>query len=248
MCLKALNSNFKLTQTYIFTLILLGIYIKKIPIINMTVKETLVENGAATKRILFKSMELIMKNLQENMEHLNKPKYFEFTQKFIDIVYEGIVNKRRFFLLASGRSAFILQCFATRLVHLGAEIYMVTNLASNPAIRKEDILIVLSGSGTTPIVVSMLQTIVDSIRPKKIVSITSHPETKVGQMGDITIKLIGRTKRDIIVEGDDRAILTPEGTAFEQVAFTYLDAIVAELAIRLGKTNEDLLKSHSETT
>lgn len=205
-------------------------------------------NGKARK-ILFESMELIMKNLQDNMEHLNKPKYFKHTQKFIELIYDGIVNKRRFFLLASGRSAFILQCFATRLVHLGARPYMITNLRSNPAMRVKDILIVLSGSGTTEIVVSMLNSYVNKIKPYGIVSITSHPETTIGRIGDITIKLIGRTKRDReIGEGDDTAILTPEGTAFEQVAFTYLDAIIAELAIRLGKSNDDLLGKHADFT
>jgi len=106
-------------------------------------------NGKA-KEILFQSMELILKNLQENMQHLGKPKYFAHTQKFIELMHDAILNKRRFFLLASGRSAFILQCFATRLVHLGARPYMITNLTSNPAMREKDILIVLSGSGTPP--------------------------------------------------------------------------------------------------
>ncbi len=211
----------------------------------MMVEENQKVNGKARK-ILFQSMELILKNLQDNIEHLNKPKYFKHTQKFIELIYDGIVNKRRFFLLASGRSAFILQCFATRLVHLGARPYMITNLTSNPAMRDKDILIVLSGSGTTEIVVSMLNSYVNKIEPYGIVSITSHPETTIGRMGDITIKLIGRTKKDrIIGEGDDTAILTPEGTAFEQVAFTYLDAIIAELAIRLGKSNDDLLGKHA---
>ena len=204
-------------------------------------------NGKA-KEILFQSMELILKNLQENMQHLGKPKYFAHTQKFIELVHDGLVNKRKFFLLASGRSAFILQCFATRLVHLGAEVYMVTNLASMPSLTKNDILIVLSGSGTTAIVVSLLKNYVNTIKPYGIVTITSHPETIIGRVADITIKLKGRTKRDKIDLHDDTAILTPEGTAFEQVAFTYLDAIIAELAIKMGRTNDDLLKAHSEST
>jgi len=213
----------------------------------MTTEENSEVNGKA-KAILFESMKLIMKNLQDNMEHLNKPKHFKHTQKFIQIVHEGIVNKRRFFLLASGRSAFILQCFATRLVHIGAKVFMITNLASNPALREKDILIVLSGSGTTPIVVSMLNNYVNQLKPHAIVTITSHPETTIGRMGDVTIKLKGRTKRDRAADDDDSAILTPEGTAFEQVAFTYLDAIIAELAIKLGKTNKDMLKEHSVST
>jgi 6-phospho-3-hexuloisomerase len=209
------------------------------------VKEELKVNSK-TKEILFQSMELIMNNLKQNMEHLAKPKYFKHTQKFIELLYDALVNKRKFFLLASGRSAFILQCFATRLVHLGADVYLVTNLASIPSLTKDDILIVLSGSGTTAIVVSLLKSYVNSVKPYGIVSITSHPETIIGRIGDITIKLKGRSKRDHIDLNDDTALLTPEGTAFEQVAFTYLDAIIAELAVKCGRTNEDLLKKHSE--
>jgi 6-phospho-3-hexuloisomerase len=213
-------------------------------------EETEIQNGVKingkAKRILFRSMEVIMQNLKENIDHLGEN--FKYTQKFIDAIHDGLVNRRRFFLLASGRSAFILQCFATRLVHLGAKTFIVTNLASLPKLRKKDILIVLSGSGTTSIVVSLLKNYVNTVKPYKIICITSHPETLIGRVGDITIKLIGRTKRDDVCEPDDTAILTPEGTAFEQVAFTYLDAIVAELAIKLGKTNEDLLKKHAEST
>ncbi|MFW9897684.1 MAG: SIS domain-containing protein [Candidatus Thorarchaeota archaeon] len=211
----------------------------------MSEKNTAQVNNSA-RHVLFQSMDRILTNLRDNMEHLSKPKYFKYTQKFIDLVYDGLKNKRRFFLLASGRSAFILQCFATRLVHLGAEVYMITNLASIPALRRKDILIVLSGSGTTNIVVSLLETYVNTVKPYGIVAITSHPDTIIGRIGDITIKLKGRTKRDRGKEGEE-AILTPEGTMFEAVAFTYLDAIIAELAIRMGKANDDLLKAHSET-
>jgi len=209
----------------------------------MTETNDLGINGEA-KRILFQSMELIMNNIKANIDHLDKN--FKYTKKFIDLVHDGLLNQRRFFLLASGRSAFILQCFATRLVHLGAEVHVVTNLASMPALRKKDILIVLSGSGTTGIVVSLLNNYVNTVKPYGIVTITSHPETVIGRIGDITIKLKGRTKRDKFV--GDTAVLAPEGTMFEIAAFCYLDAIIAELAIKMGKTNRDLLKKHSQGT
>jgi D-arabinose 5-phosphate isomerase GutQ len=155
---------------------------------NMETVKGVKVNGKA-REILFQSMELIMNNLQGNMDHLNKPKYFKHTQRFIELVYDGLTNKRKFFLLASGRSAFILQCFATRLVHLGAEVYMVTNLASMPALSKDDILIVLSGSGTTPIVVSLLKNYVNTVKPYGIVTITSHPETIIGRVGEVIVTI-----------------------------------------------------------
>ena len=197
------------------------------------------------KENLFRAMKIMMENLEDNRIHLQKDKYFQYTQKLIDLVYNGLKNNRKFFLLASGRSAFILQCFATRLVHLGANVYLVTNLASIPALTNEDVLIVLSGSGTTSIVVSLLSNYVNAVKPYGIIVITSHPSSIIGRMGDITIKLKGRTKRDKPEPQDDQAILTPEGTNFEIAAFVYLDSIIAELAVKMGKTNEDLLKKHS---
>jgi 6-phospho-3-hexuloisomerase len=205
------------------------------------------EVDSKSKEILFRAMELIMQNLDANVEHLKKDRYFKNTQDFIELVHDGLTNKRKFFLLASGRSAFILQCFATRLVHLGAEVYIVTNLASIPSLTKNDILIILSGSGTTDIVVSLLKNYVNTVKPYGIVAITSHPETIIGRAGDITIKLKGRTKREKDTGPSDTALLTPEGTQFEIAAFVYLDAIIAELAVKMGKTNLDMLKRHSES-
>jgi len=205
------------------------------------------EVNGRTKENLFRAMQLMINNLEANQIHLQKDKYFRFTQKFIELVYDGLKHERKFFLLASGRSAFILQAFSTRLVHLGANIYMVTNLASIPALTEKDILIILSGSGTTSIVVSLLSNYINAVKPYGVVVITSHPSSIIGRMGDITIKLKGRTKRDRPDPQDDSAILSPEGTAFEIAAFVYLDSIIAELAIRMGKTNEDLLKKHSES-
>jgi len=209
--------------------------------------ENHIEVNGRAKENLFRAMKLMMQNLEANQIHLQKDKYFKYTQKFIELVYDGIINKRKFFLLASGRSAFILQCFATRLVHLGADVYMVTNLASIPALTEDDILIILSGSGTTSIVVSLLSNYVNSVKPYGIIVITSHPSSIIGRMGDITIKLKGRTKQDRPDPMDDQAILTPEGTNFEIAAFVYLDSIIAELAVKMGRTNADLLKKHSES-
>lgn len=192
-------------------------------------------------KILFRSMYKIMDNLKENIEHLKNN--LDGTKKFIDLIMKAIHDKRHMFLLASGRSAFILQAFATRLVHLGAKPYIVTNLASIPRIKDGDYLIVLSGSGTTPLVEKLLRTYVGDCEPKAIIVITSYPKSVIGRLGDLTIKLLGRTKRDRKTM-DDTAKLTPEGTAFEQVAFTYLDAVIAETASRLQIDNDKMSAAH----
>ncbi|MHA1791376.1 MAG: SIS domain-containing protein [Promethearchaeota archaeon] len=205
-------------------------------------KKSSPKNSDLKSQILFQSMNKIGENLKENIEHLKKN--FENTSKFIELIMQAIKERKNIFLLASGRSAFILQCFATRLVHLGANVYIVTNLASIPRIRDGDYLIVLSGSGTTPLVEKILRTYVGDCVPASIIVITSYPKSVIGRLGDLTIKLLGRTKKDTGHAMDDTAKLTPEGTAFEQIAFTYLDAVIAELAVRMHIDNKKMSDAH----
>jgi 6-phospho-3-hexuloisomerase len=185
----------------------------------------------------------IMDNLKDNIEHLKNQ--YTTTKKFIIHMMEAVKRQKNIFLLASGRSAFILECFATRLVHLEAKPYIVTNLASIPRIKNGDYLIVLSGSGTTPIVEKLLRSYVQDCEPAAVIVITSYPKSVIGRLGDVTIQLKGRTKRDQVSDMSDTAVLTPEGTAFEQVAFTYLDAIIAELALKLDMDNKKMSDAHA---
>ncbi|MHA1683869.1 MAG: SIS domain-containing protein [Promethearchaeota archaeon] len=200
------------------------------------------EKSTGEDAILFKSMLKIMDNLKENIDYIRKN--IDSTKKFVNHLNAAICNKKNIFLLASGRSAFILECFATRLVHLGAKPYIVTNLASIPRIRSGDYLIVLSGSGTTSLVEKLMRTYVGDCEPETIIVITSYPKSVIGRLGDLTIKLLGRTKADKGHDMDDTAKLTPEGTAFEQVAFTYLDAIIAEIASNLKIDNDKMSAAH----
>jgi 6-phospho-3-hexuloisomerase len=188
-----------------------------------------------------RSMKRIQQNLQENLTHVGE--HFEHTESFLQILEHVKREGKRIYLLASGRSGFILQCFQTRLIHLDYDVHFVTNLTTFPEMTDGDTLIVLSGSGTTAIVTSLVKIYVNSVRIGNLVVITSYPQTLLGRLGNPTIRLIGRVKSDDSF-GDD-AMLTPEGTAFEQVAFTYLDGVIAELARRLNRSNQDMLDSHS---
>ncbi|KPJ68548.1 MAG: 6-phospho 3-hexuloisomerase, partial [Syntrophobacter sp. DG_60] len=65
-------------------------------------------------------------------------------KKFIEI----IINSPRIYVVGAGRSGMVARAFAMRLVHLGRKVFVVGETVT-PALRKEDTLLAVSGSGKT---------------------------------------------------------------------------------------------------
>ncbi|MCK5304007.1 MAG: 6-phospho-3-hexuloisomerase, partial [Candidatus Heimdallarchaeota archaeon] len=97
----------------------------------------------------------------------------------------------------------------------------------------------------TPIVKAMLETYL--IYNPFVIVLTSYPQSLIGRLGDVTVKLKGRTKSDLNrrSKGLD-STLAPEGTAFEQAALAFLDGIVAELAVSLHRDEKSLSELHNQ--
>jgi 6-phospho-3-hexuloisomerase len=195
------------------------------------------------KPVIFRAMELMVDNLEENIQHMTE--HYEYVQQVRDRLMDDILKEKRIYILASGRSAMVGQMFQTRLEHFGVESRFITNTRSVPKLREGDTIIVISGSGTTPIVKAMVETYL--IYNPFVIVLTSYPNSVIGRLGDVTVKLKGRTKSDIQRrnKGLD-STLSPEGTAFEHAALAFLDGIVAELAVSLHRDEESLLNEHNQ--
>ena len=201
--------------------------------------------GSKKDGTFLRAMQLITDNIQKNIEFLRTEA--ATVTKFVDIIEKTARDGHCIFVVGSGRSAMVGQMFQTRLEHLNVPVYFITNSRSVPHLHKEDLLIVISGSGRTTIVKAIIENYLD--QNPRIISITSYPESWIGRMSDLVVKLIGRTKIDIARrEKGEEASLTPEGTQFEIASAVFLDGVIAELVKRFNKTNEDLLAEHSQTT
>jgi 6-phospho-3-hexuloisomerase len=188
--------------------------------------------------VIFRALELMVENLEENIAHMSE--HYEYVQQVRDRLLEDILSKKRIYILASGRSAMVGQMFQTRLEHFGVESRFITNTRSVPRLREGDSIIVISGSGTTPIVKAMVETYL--VYNPFVIVLTSYPNSVIGRLGDVTVKLKGRTKSDL--ERRSRGLdstLAPEGTAFEHAALAFLDGVVAELAVSLHRDEASLL-------
>ncbi|MDH5811996.1 MAG: 6-phospho-3-hexuloisomerase [Candidatus Methanomethylicaceae archaeon] len=169
-------------------------------------------------------------------------------EKMIQILLEAMQGNKKILIVGAGRSGLAGRAFAMRLMHLGFNVYVFGDVIT-PAVGEGDIVIAISGSGTTKIIVTAA-TAAKEVRAK-VIAITSHKDSPLAKLADHVIAIPGRTKlatesdytiRQILGEHEP---LAPLGTLFEITLNIFLDSLIAELMYRLGKTEQDLKKRHA---
>ncbi len=152
------------------------------------------------------------------------------------------------FVMGLGRSGLMARAFAMRLMHLGISVYVVGETIT-PAITSEDCLLAISGSGETLSIVSAAE--MAQKRNAKIIAVTSYVESTLSKMANLVVHIKGRTKIDSEKNYLTRQIngkhqsLSPLGTLFEVTTLIFLDGIIAQLMVEMGKTEEDLKARHT---
>lgn len=152
----------------------------------------------------------------------------------IDKLMTEILQARRVFVVGVGRVMLMLQAFVKRLNHLGVESYYVGEI-NEPAISKDDLLIVGSGSGETVIPVSITK-VAKKFSPK-IAYIGSNCSSSVCKMADIRVRIPCRTKLGL---QDEIKTQQPMSSLFEQSILLICD-IVCLLIIERCHINMDKL-------
>jgi len=169
-------------------------------------------------------------------------------EKGISMLLENLEKGRKILILGAGRSGLAARAFAMRLMHLGFNVYVFGETIT-PGMGENDLVISISGSGSTKLIVTASNAARDV--KAKILAITSHTDSPLAKVADHCIIIPGRTKlaaekdytvRQILGEHEP---LAPLGTLFEITLNVFLDSLVAELMQRLGKTEQDLRKRHA---
>jgi len=166
----------------------------------------------------------------------------------IETLLDAYKRGARILIIGAGRSGLVGRAFAMRLMHLGFQVYVLGDTIT-PSIRKDDVVIAISGSGRTKLIVTAAE-VAKSIGAK-VIAITTYADSPLAQISDVVVRVPGRTK--IAAEEDYFArqilgiyeSLAPLGTLFEDTAMVFLDGVIAELMVRLGKTEEDLRAQHA---
>ncbi|NHV45679.1 MAG: 6-phospho-3-hexuloisomerase [Candidatus Verstraetearchaeota archaeon] len=166
----------------------------------------------------------------------------------INILLDVLQNNRKILIVGVGRSGLAGKAFAMRLMHLGFNVYVLGDTIT-PAVYEGDVVIAISGSGTTRLVITAASA-AKEVRAK-VIAITSHRDSPLAKIADHIVIVPGRTK--IATESDytirqilgEHEPLVPLGTLFEITLNVFFDSLVAELMQRLGKTEQDLKKRHA---
>jgi len=151
-------------------------------------------------------------------------------------------------IIGVGRSGLIGKAFAMRLMHLDFDVYVMGETIT-PAIGHGDLIIAISGSGTTKLAVTAAE--IGKEVGARIIAVTSHPNSDLGKIADHVVQIRGRTK---IAKEKDYFLrqltgvhepLAPLGTIFELSAMIFFDSLVAELIKKLGKSEGELHRKHA---
>jgi 6-phospho-3-hexuloisomerase len=172
----------------------------------------------------------------------------EEIENFVKTIEEIYRANKKILVVGVGRSGLVGRAFAMRLRHLGARSYVVGETIT-PSVEEGDLLVAISGSGSTQVVVTAAETA--KKMKAKVAAVTSYYDSPLGRLADIVVFVPGRTKLASMDDYFARQILgiheplSPLGTLFEDTAMVVLDAIIAELMKRLGKNESDLAKRHA---
>ncbi|MFZ1038605.1 MAG: 6-phospho-3-hexuloisomerase [Candidatus Bathyarchaeia archaeon] len=186
----------------------------------------------------------IIECIKLSIEELN----LNEVEKLIELLLKA--KDEKIFTVGMGRSGFVARSFALRLMNLGFNVYFLGETIT-PAAEKGDLLIAISGTGTTKMVLTASSAAKEI--GAKVIAITSFPESPLSQLADLVVTVKGRTKAGLPREEDylarqiigEREPLTPLGSIFENNCMVFLDSLIVELMHRLGRTEADLKRRHA---
>jgi 6-phospho-3-hexuloisomerase len=140
-----------------------------------------------------------------------------------DKLVDCILRSKKVFVAGAGRSGLMVRAFAMRMMQMGIEAYVVGETVT-PNLGKDDLLIIGSGSGETKSLVPMAEKA--KSLGGSVVIVTISPESTIGEIADITVKLPGSPKDQT---GSGYKTVQPMGALFEQTLLVFCDAVILKM-------------------
>lgn len=136
----------------------------------------------------------------------------------------------RIFFSGQGRSGLSAQMAAMRFMHLGRRSHFVGE-ATAPSVRAGDQLVLVSGSGQTPVSVGFAR--IARAEQAEVLLVTHQEVSPLRELADHTIVLPAAHSEQF------------GGTLFEQSALIVLDAVLWDLMSDVGTAPEAMLHNHT---
>lgn len=171
--------------------------------------------------------------LEENRQLAEKVPYDQ-----VAAILPFISQAERIFVIGAGRSGLSLRSAAMRLMHLGLTVFVAGEITT-PAIRKGDLLIAASGSGTTSTLVTAAKKAADA--GAQVIALTTTDQSPLAELAVKVVIIPAQQKQD-----HGGAISKQyAGSLFEQSILLITDAIFQTLWKIDGTPAEELWKRHA---
>ncbi|MDO8428474.1 MAG: 6-phospho-3-hexuloisomerase [Candidatus Diapherotrites archaeon] len=186
-----------------------------------------------------------MQEITQHIENYNQNLDLNKVHQILKILQ----TQNKIFVYGAGRSGLVGKAFAMRLMHLSLNVFVIGETVY-PAIKENDVLFVISGSGETSAIVNACKSAKE--KKAKIIALTSNLNSSIGKIGDIALEVKGRTKEDVREKDyEQKQIigqhqpLSPLGTLFEDTCQVLLDGLIVGLMKEMGKNEQQLKERHA---
>lgn len=137
---------------------------------------------------------------------------------------------RRWFFSGQGRSGLAAQMAAMRFMHLGRLVHFVGEVTA-PSVRNGDGLLIISGSGETPVSLSYAK--IAKAEGARVITLTHKPKGTLAGIADVVLPVpVSETKQF-------------GGSLFEQACLLLLDAVVMHLASGMADAHGTMAYRHT---
>jgi 6-phospho-3-hexuloisomerase len=148
---------------------------------------------------------------------------------------------RRVFVAGEGRSGFMAKAFAMRLMHLGLPVHVIGE-TTTPSVARGDVIVGVSGSGTTAGTVRVAE---QAARVGATVhAVTTDPDSPLTRHADVVLTVPAATKHR---RAGEAATIQPLSSLFDQATHIVLDVVCLQLAERRGVDNAAARAAHANT-
>jgi 6-phospho-3-hexuloisomerase len=135
-------------------------------------------------------------------------------------VSRELQHAKRIFVYGEGRSGLMGKAFAMRLMHGGYQVYVVGETIT-PSIELGDLLVAISGSGSTAMIHQFASKAKES--GAAVVLMTTNKASEIAAISDHVLVIPAATKYR---RQDEPETIQPLGNQFDQSVHLLLDAII----------------------
>jgi 6-phospho-3-hexuloisomerase len=163
------------------------------------------------------------REIAELLERVDAGAFASLVRAFDDPV-------QRWFFSGQGRSGLAAQMAAMRFMHFGRTVHFVGEVSA-PSIRKGDALLVISGSGETPVSVGFAR--IARAEGATVATLTHKPKGTLAGIADVTLHVPVETTGQF------------GGSLFEQCCLILLDSVIYGMAEKVPDAHKLMLHRHT---